>query len=56
MKVHKKSSVAPIYLLGLTWLVYALLFPLHAPVHFVICAVVSLVVFAAGKALFPDQV
>ena len=27
MKVHKKSSVAPIYLLGLTWLVYALLFP-----------------------------
>ena len=56
MKVHKKSSVAPIYLLGLTWLVYALLFPLHAPVHFVNCAVVSLVVFAAGKALFPDQV
>ena len=56
MKVHKKSSVVPIYLLGLTWLVYALLFPLHAPVHFVICAVVSLVVFAAGKALFPDQV
>ena len=56
MKVHKKSSVVPIYLLGLTWLVYALLFPLHAPVHFGICAVVSLVVFAAGKALFPDQV
>ena len=56
MKVHKKSSVLPIYLLGLTWLVYALLFPLHAPVHFGICAVVSLVVFAAGKALFPDQV
>ena len=56
MKVHKKSSVAPIYLLGLTWLVYALLFPLHTPVHFGICAVVSLVVFAAGKALFPDQV
>ena len=56
MKVHKKPSVPPIYLLGLTWLVYALLFPLHTPVHFVICAVVSLVVFAAGKALFPDQV
>lgn len=56
MKVHKKPSVLPIYLLGLTWLVYALLFPLRAPVHFVICAVVSLVVFAAGKAIFPDQV
>ena len=56
MKVHKKPSVLPIYLLGLTWLVYALLFPLHAPDHFEICAVVSLVVFAAGKALFPDQV
>ena len=56
MKVHKKTSVLPIYLLGLTWLVYAALFPLTAPVHYVICAVVSLAVFVAGKALFPDQV
>ena len=56
MKVHKKPSVLPIYLLGLTWLVYALLFPLNAPVHYLICAAVSLAVFVAGKALFPDQV
>ena len=56
MKVRKKTSVLPIYLLGLTWLVYAALFPLNAPVHYVICAAVSLAVFVAGKALFPDQV
>ena len=27
MTTHKKVSVLPIYLVGLTWLSYALLFP-----------------------------
>ena len=56
MAAHKKRSVAPIYLFGLTWLVYALLFPLNAPAHYAICTVLSFVVFAVGKALFPDKV
>ena len=56
MKTHKKVSVIPIYLVGLSWLVYALLFPLHAPVHYLLCAVASLLVFIIGKAVFPDKV
>ena len=56
MNIHKKVSVAPIYLFGLTWLVYAALFPLYAPVHYLLCAGASVVVFIIGKAIFPDRV
>ena len=56
MKTHKKVSVIPIYLVGLTWLAYALLLPLYAPVHYILCAGVSLLVFIIGKAIFPDKV
>ena len=56
MKTHKKVSVIPIYLVGLTWLLYALLFPLYAPTHYILCAGASLLVFIIGKAVFPDKV
>ena len=56
MTTHKKVSVLPIYLVGLTWLSYALLFPLNTRMHYVLCAGLSLVVFVAGKAIFPDKV
>ena len=56
MKTHKKVSVIPIYLVGLTWLVYAVLFPLYAPVHYILCAGASVLVFIIGKAIFPDKV
>ncbi len=56
MKTHKKVSVIPIYLVGLTWLLYALLFPLYAPFHYILCAGASLLVFIIGKAIFPDKV
>ena len=52
MNTHKKVSVLPIYLVGAVWLIYALLFPLYRPVHYLICAVLSLAAFAVGKALF----
>ena len=55
MKIHKKVSVAPIYLFGLTWLVYAAFFPLYAPTHYILCAGASVVVFIIGKAVFPDK-
>ena len=55
MAKHVKRSVIPIYLIGVTWLVYALLFPLHTVTQFITCAVASLVVFVAAKALFPDK-
>lgn len=56
MNTHKKVSVIPIYLVGLTWLVYAALLPLNAPSNYLVCAAVSLVVYIVGKAIFPDKV
>ncbi|MCI8304393.1 MAG: hypothetical protein HFF52_07175 [Lawsonibacter sp.] len=56
MTTHKKVSVLPIYLVGAVWLGYALLFPLRAPLHYVLCAGLSLLVFVGGKAIFPDKV
>ena len=56
MTTHKKASVLPIYLVGLVWLSYALLFPLRAPLHYALCAGLSLITFVAGKAIFPDKV
>ena len=55
MAKHVKRSVIPVYLIGVTWLVYALLFPLHTVTQFIACAVASLVAFVVGKALFPDK-
>ena len=55
MAKHVKRSVIPIYLIGVTWQVYALLFSLHTVTQFITCAVASLVVFVAAKALFPDK-
>ena len=56
MTTHKKVSVLPIYLVGFVWLGYALLFPLNAPLHYLLCAGLSFAAFAAGKAIFPDKV
>ena len=55
MTTHKKVSVLPIYLVGLTWLSYALLFPLNTRMHYVLCAGLSLVVFVAGKAIRSEE-
>jgi len=43
-------------MIGLVWLVYALLFPLNEPLHYGICAFLSGAAFVVGKALFPDKV
>ena len=56
MTKHIKRSVIPIYLIGITWLVYALLFSLHSMPQILTCAVISGVVFIIGKAIFPDKV
>ncbi len=55
MAKHVKKSAAPIYLVGAVWLVYALIFPLYALPHYLICAALSAAAFLAGKALFPDR-
>jgi len=56
MTTRKKVSVLPIYLVGFVWLGYALLFPLRAPLHYLLCAGLSLIAYTAGKAVFPDKV
>ena len=55
MANHVKRSVLPVYLIGVTWLVYAAVLPLRAPLHYVYCALLSAVIFAAAKAVFPDK-
>ena len=55
MAKHVKRSVLPIYLIGVVWLVYALLFPLRTPAQYLICAAVSLAAFVVGKAVFLDK-
>ena len=56
MTTHKKVSVLPIYLIGFVWLGYALIFPLHSLLHYILCAGLSLAAFIVGKAIFPDKV
>lgn len=55
MANHVKRSVLPIYLIGVSWLIYALVMPLRAPMQYVWCALVSVVVFVVAKAVFPDR-
>ena len=55
MAKHVKRSVLPVYLIGVTWLVYALLFSLDSLPEILVCAVLSLVAFVVGKAVFPDK-
>jgi len=55
MAKQVKHSVAPIYLAGAVWLIFALFFSLHRVSDYLICAGVSLAVLIAGKAVFPDK-
>ena len=55
MAKQVKQSVIPIYLIGVTWLVYALLFSLRTPGQYLLCAVLSGAAFVAGKYFFPDK-
>ncbi|MEG1720554.1 MAG: 5-bromo-4-chloroindolyl phosphate hydrolysis family protein [Pseudoflavonifractor sp.] len=50
-----KKSVAPIYAVALLWIVWAILFPLYAPLHYILAVAASLVVFVLGKAIWPDK-
>ena len=55
MAKHIKRSVLPIYLIGVTWLVYALLFRLNTVSGYLTCGILSAVVFVIAKAVFPDK-
>ena len=51
----KKRSVLPVYLIGITWLVWALALPLYRVTHYVMAALASLVAYYVGKMIFPDR-
>jgi len=55
MAKHVKRSVLPIYLIGVTWLVYALVFSFGGALDYILCAILSVVVFIIAKAIFPDK-
>ena len=55
MAYEKKRSVLPVYLIGVTWLLWAWVAPLHRPTHYVMAALVSFIVYNLGKMLFPDR-
>ena len=51
----KKRSVLPVYLVGVTWLLFALFFPLYRLSHYCMAALLSLIVYFVGKMIFPDR-
>ena len=55
MALIKKKSVLPIYLVGVTWLVWAIFLPLYRPTHYIMAALVSAIVYFVGKMIWPDR-
>jgi hypothetical protein len=50
-----KKSVAPIYAVGVLWLVWGLFFPLYRPMHYVLAVLASAAVYFLGKMIWPDR-
>lgn len=51
MEMTVRKPVAPFYAVAVLWMLYALLFPLYAPIHYVLLAAVSVAVFFIVNAL-----
>lgn len=51
METNTRKPVAPFYAVAVLWLLYALLFPLYAPNHYILLAAASAAVFALVNAL-----
>jgi len=51
MEASKRKSVAPFYAVAVLWVAYGLLFPLYAMSHYLLLAVVSVLVFFGVNAL-----
>ena len=54
MATVKRRSVVPYYACGGVWVLYAALFPLYKVSHFMLVAVVSVLVFALMRIVCPD--
>lgn len=51
METSKRKPVAPFYAVAVLWVIYGLLFPLYAPAHYALLAVVSAAVFFVVSAI-----
>lgn len=52
-----QKSPAPIYAVGVVWLVWAFLLPLYQPIHYIAAGLLSVVVYVVGeKAIWKDRV
>lgn len=57
MEKKLQKSVIPIYTVGISWIVYACVFPLYKTIHFIFAAVFSLAIyFIASKIFAPKEV
>ena len=55
MSYVKKRSALPVYFIGGTWLLWALLAPLYRPTHYIMAALASFIAYHVGKMLFPAR-
>lgn len=51
----KKKTVLPVYLVGATWLIWAMFGSLHRFSHYLMAALVSAIVYHAAKMIWPDS-
>lgn len=56
MREVRVPSLVPIYAAAAAWLAYAMFFPLYRLWHFIICAAVTLLIYALFRRLFPGKV
>lgn len=56
MRAVKKKSALPIYAIGGLWLLWALLLPLHSPVHYILAAAASVALYLVLNKIVPDIV
>ena len=54
MATVKRKSTVPYYACGGVWLLYAAFFPLYRASHFVLVAIMSVIVFFIMRAICPD--
>ena len=55
-QTFKKRSFIPIYMIGVLWILYGLIFPLYQLSHIVICSFLSVAVYCVGNILFPAKI
>ena len=56
MRPVKKKSALPIYSIGGLWVLWALLFPLHSILHYILATIASIALYKVLRKIVPDTV